>query len=537
MTGHRGVSRRRFLGALGAAAAVVAFDPLNRRWLTAADAASGDPIPSLDGELVMSDGALDAASVDSGFMVSRRPWAVLRPGSVRDVARMVSYCGKHRIRVAGRGAGHSVFGQPLVDDGLVVDMDTLAKADRVGPRTADVGAGMRWAKLLDLSLAKGLTPPLFTGYIDLSLGGTLSVGGVSTLNREGAQVDRARALEIVTGEGRIVRCSETDNRDLFEAALGGFGQFGIITRAVVDLVRAPRMVRHWALSYMDPHTFFHDFWLVIERGEADQVWGQIAPPMSPTTQDASPARTLANAGLFGILQPLLSPLMRIALEPGGPVIGTLTNQAPNGQWVYQLNVTKHYDDDAPSDGLIRDTQDVLPLRHMSDQTWRDYVLNVDALVDVLKTFGLWYDVPHPWIDNFLPGKAAERFVADTLAELNFEDLGAAGLILVFAMQRSKLTRPSFVMPSADPKWVVLFDVLTSAPGPGPNSDFVAEKLARNRTIYERARAAGGKLYPISAVPMRTDDWKQHYGARYADLLQLKAAHDPDGIMGANLGIF
>ena len=44
------------------------------------------------------------------------------------------------------------------------------------------------------------------------------------------------------GKGEVVTCSEAQNPDLFFGALGGLGQFGIITRARIALERAPQRV-------------------------------------------------------------------------------------------------------------------------------------------------------------------------------------------------------------------------------------------------------------------------------------------------------
>jgi FAD/FMN-containing dehydrogenase len=46
------------------------------------------------------------------------------------------------------------------------------------------------------------------------------------------------------GRGDVVTCSPEENSDLFYGALGGLGQFGIITRARIALEPAPKMVRH-----------------------------------------------------------------------------------------------------------------------------------------------------------------------------------------------------------------------------------------------------------------------------------------------------
>jgi len=45
-----------------------------------------------------------------------------------------------------------------------------------------------------------------------------------------------------TGRGEIVTCSPSKDADLFNAVLGGLGQFGIITRARILLQEAPQKV-------------------------------------------------------------------------------------------------------------------------------------------------------------------------------------------------------------------------------------------------------------------------------------------------------
>jgi FAD/FMN-containing dehydrogenase len=44
------------------------------------------------------------------------------------------------------------------------------------------------------------------------------------------------------GKGDVVTCSRDENSDLFYAALGGLGQFGIITSARIRLEAAPSRV-------------------------------------------------------------------------------------------------------------------------------------------------------------------------------------------------------------------------------------------------------------------------------------------------------
>ena len=71
---------------------------------------------------------------------------------------------------------------------MVVDSRTLASIEivpgedtRVG--SAIVGGGARWIDVLTAALEHGLSPPVLTDFIELSVGGTLSGGGIGGRTR------------------------------------------------------------------------------------------------------------------------------------------------------------------------------------------------------------------------------------------------------------------------------------------------------------------------------------------------------------------
>jgi len=224
-----GPSRRSFLRAVGVGtgALVAGFDNASRTWASAdSGTAALDEVPRLDGRLLFDCADPSAFADDFGHIVHRTPKAVLEPGSVADIAAMIEFCGPRRIPVAPRGQGHQTFGQAQVDGGLVIDMTSLSAITvDAAAKTASVGAGAVWSAVLTAALAQGLTPPVFTDYIELSIGGTLSAGGFGgTTHHFGAQVDTVVDLDVVTGTGRTVTCSPSQRADLFYTALGGLGQ-------------------------------------------------------------------------------------------------------------------------------------------------------------------------------------------------------------------------------------------------------------------------------------------------------------------------
>lgn len=482
------IARRQFIAGLSSVT-VLGFNPLEGVWINEASASSLERIPELDGELVMDAASLSAVARDAGNIVHKVPVAVLRPGSVHDISKMVQFCRKYHIKVAARGQGHTTFGQSQVSGGLIIETRTLNQMT-LHQRTADVGAGVKWNELLAAATAQGLTPPVFTGYTELSIGGTLSVGGVPASYRRGIQVEHVKELEVVTGEGEIVRCSERRRRALFEAVLAGLGQCGIITRAVVALEPAKQRARQFVLEYTENSVFFRDLRTLMERGEFNDLFNFWVPDGA-------------------------------------------------GGWIYQLNAITFYNAGAPPDDahLLRGLNFNPATQAVADSSYVEYILRVDVAIEFFRQIGLWDDVLHPWFDVILPNDGVEAYIGDVLPRLTPEDVGPTGFLLLFPLERSKLTRPLFRVPEGPQEYVWLFDILTAAPVPGPDAEFEARMLNRNRQLFERARDMGGKRYPIGALEFGRSDWIQHYGAHWRDFARAKRRFDPSRILTPGPGIF
>jgi FAD/FMN-containing dehydrogenase len=275
-------SRRAVLQGLMANAIVIGFNVANRSWVTSANAISlFESLPPLDGVLYTDNTTLAAAADDFGHIVHRQPIAVLKPGSIKDIIRIIQFGRTHNIKIAARGQGHSTYGQSQVEAGVVINMSTLNKIHSISADRAIVEGGVVWSQLLQQTLSRGLTPPVLTDYIELSIGGTLSVGGIGgTTHRYGVQVDNVWELQVVTGEGKLETCSKTQNRDLFEAVLAGLGQCGIIVQATIKLIVAATNARVFLLFYNDLATFTRDQRLLISNENFKRfnyVEGQVVP--------------------------------------------------------------------------------------------------------------------------------------------------------------------------------------------------------------------------------------------------------------------
>ncbi len=59
----------------------------------------------------------------------------------------------------------------------------------------------------------------------------------------------------------------------------------------------------------------------------------------------------------------------------------------------------------------------------------------------------------------------------------------------------------------------------------------------NKAAYERVKAAGGTLYPVSALPLSKHEWRDHFGPAFDQLDAAKRQHDPNNVFTPGYPIF
>jgi hypothetical protein len=206
------------------------------------------------------------AAQDYGDLVHHRPAAVLRPTDLAEISALL----RDDVLVVPRGAGHSLSGQAQAPDGVVVDMTALRTVHEVRPDRVIVDAGAKWSDVLRATLPLGLTPPVLTDYLELTVGGTLSVGGLGgASHHHGAQTDNVLALDVLRPSGELVTCGPTDE------VLAGKGRHGIIVKATLRLVPAPETVQWHKLHYKSAAELVADQRVLVQAGSFDYVEGQL----------------------------------------------------------------------------------------------------------------------------------------------------------------------------------------------------------------------------------------------------------------------
>ncbi|KAI5353800.1 hypothetical protein L3X38_006694 [Prunus dulcis] len=490
----------------------------------------------VDGQLSVDPSDVDTASKDFGLMTRAEPLAVLHPGSAQDVARLVraAYSSAHGFTVSARGHGHSINGQAQTNNGVVIEMNGGGSSGRVMSRVrsgsgrvsekgmyVDAWGGELWIDVLRSTLEYGLAPKSWTDYLYLSVGGTLSNAGISgQAFNHGPQISSVDELDVVTGRGELLTCSEEKNSELFHAVLGGLGQFGIITRARIALEPAPQRVRWIRVLYSNFSAFTKDQEFLIS------LHGQ------PSTHkfDYVEGFVIVDGGLINNWRSSF-------FSPSNPVKITSINS--QGGVLYCLEITKNYHEsiadtiDQEIEGLLKKLDFVPTSVFTTDLPYVDFLDRVHKAELKLRSKSLW-DVPHPWLNLFVPKSRISDFDKGVFKGI----LGnkTSGPILIYPMNKDKWDqRSSVVTPDEDIFYLVA--LLRSALDTGDETHTLEHLTNQNRQILKFCDDAGIKVKQYLPHYTTQEEWMDHFGDKWGQFYQSKMDFDPRCILATGQRIF
>ena len=289
-------------------------------------------------------GYVEASHAWNGAYDGRRPALIVQCTGAADVIAAVGFARGNHLDIAVRGGGHSVAGLSTVDGGIVIDLGPMSDVTvDAEAKRASVGGGAVWADVDHETQAHGLATTgglvSTTGVAGFTLGGGIGW----TMRKFGLACDNLAGADVVTADGRLVHCSETENPELLWGLRGGGGNFGIVTRFELDLHPLGPMIYAGPVFY--PADAARDLLVAFREWAAetpDEVTGVVnltsAPPLPVIPEEwhgkkvvafiaASTGPVDSGAGLvrrvrdvaepiadllgpmpYGVLQSLLDPL-------------------------------------------------------------------------------------------------------------------------------------------------------------------------------------------------------------------------------------
>ena len=440
----------------------------------------------IDCEILVDADSIESRSGDFGGVHHRSPGSVARPGNAEAVATLLSRCASEGIRAVARGAGHSQSGQSLVEHGLVIETGRLDRVDDPQGDRIHCGSGATWGAVTDRALAVGLAPSVLPNCLDMTVGGTLSVGGIGISSfRHGTQADNVIELEVALPDGRLVRTSREEEPDLFDGIRAGLGEFGVVTHAVIRLEPAPTAVRTHHYLYESPGAWMRDALRLMNDQEVSHLEGFCSPC-----------------------------LQGVRATPLGDM--------PFARWFFPLQVTVSSDREEPR---ILDELDPFERIHVEERACGAFFRRMEPVFDLWRESGHW-GAAHPWTELIMPWTAAESFLEDTLERLP-PPLLVGGHALLWPCL-SDTTRVELFRTPSETGPVLGFGIL-----PAVSPERLATVLPFLEFIAADAVSRGAKRYLSGYNGPDAVAWEAHFGReRLERMRSLKARVDPTGSLGS-----
>jgi glycolate dehydrogenase FAD-linked subunit len=210
-------------------------------------------------------GALARAGVDrSGAIPDGLPLVVVHATRTEDVVRTVSYAAAHGIPVVPRGAGSGLSGGALAGAGtIVLDLSRLDRILEIRPDDA-VAVVQPGVVTADLDAAAGehglryAPDPASAAFSTIGGNIATNAGGLRCV-KYGVTRDSVLALDVVTGDGRLLRTGRTTLKgvtgyDLTSLLVGSEGTLGVVVGATVKLLPIPRATATASACFPDART-------------------------------------------------------------------------------------------------------------------------------------------------------------------------------------------------------------------------------------------------------------------------------------------
>ena len=175
-------------------------------------------------------------TVNDASCLSRTPvYGVVAVREVDDIRAALTFARDNGLKVSVAGVRHSMGGQAFARNALVLDMTRLNQMSLdAQTRTLTVQSGATWHDIQSFLHPRFAVMAMQSTDI-FTVGGSIAVNAHGMDHQAGSVGRTIRAMRVMLADGSIQTLSPTDNPRLFNLVVGGYGLFGVILDADLDV--------------------------------------------------------------------------------------------------------------------------------------------------------------------------------------------------------------------------------------------------------------------------------------------------------------
>src|SRR5258706_1659355 len=164
-------------------------------------------------------------------------YGIVKVFTVEDIRKAIIFAQENNLKVSVAGVRHSMGGQAFSKDALVLDMTgfNMISVDQKN-KILTVQSGAIWHDIQKYLNTKGLAIKSMQSIDIFTVGGSISVNGHGINYKVGSIASTIRSMTLMLADGKIVTISHTQDPQLFKSVIGGYGLFGVILDAKLDVV-------------------------------------------------------------------------------------------------------------------------------------------------------------------------------------------------------------------------------------------------------------------------------------------------------------
>lgn len=437
----------------------------------------------IDGRVLTEGQDFEHLSADFGGSMKVRPQAVVSPKSLADLVTIVKWAYQNNIPLTPRGTAHTVSGQTLADTGVIIKTELLTHVSTNADGNIVAQPGARVISVVNEANASGNYLPALPAFMAQTVGGILSVGGVGPgAHTDGLTIDNILELSVVTGTGEVVVCSPSEHTELFDAVLGGLGQFGIIASATFAVKPAQAFVHTVTAAYPDVASVIQEM------------------------LDSAENTTLYAIDGYAWSEGVAGYVIEKAVWSDSP--------------------------EPPEPGVVFPQRNNVITASISigeSSSYLDYAMKWNFL------HGWWGQGAFPWADFFVPKARSVEFFEKSVRLMQANQAlfsGGTDFLGITVVRKQKAHLHSIQqLPETDA------DGLYFVPQFTPNFKTPEEArkiLALNRDLLDMTMSLAGKTYVIDELPDKQNQWYEHFGDNWPRVQEIKKRYDPRAIMGKPL---
>src|SRR6186713_268456 len=168
---------------------------------------------------------------DASCLNKTEIYGVVDVRSVDDIAKTLAFARDNKLAVTTSGARHSMGGHAFRKGGIVLDMRGFNKIVlNESSRSVTVQPGATWHDIQNVLHPRFAVRAMQSTDI-FSVGGSISVNAHGMDHQAGALRKSIKSMRLMLADGSLRTVSPTENTDLFNLVVGGYGLFGVIWRS------------------------------------------------------------------------------------------------------------------------------------------------------------------------------------------------------------------------------------------------------------------------------------------------------------------